>query len=342
MTASLPTLSVVIPVYNEPVWIGRAVADLGEAIARSKLPLAELIIVDDGSDDETQAALRSLSSPFEPRVLRQPNGGRLAARRTGIEAASGDFVLLIDSRVSIRPDALEFVAQGLRPEQPLPVWNAHVDIDLDRNPYGRFWDVLTQWAFRAYTDNPRTTSYGLEDFDRFPKGMTCFLAPRDRLLKAINGYHSYYEDPREANDDTPIIRTLAADSPINISPGFSCLYRSRTSLPSFLRHAFHRGSVFVDGYGRPGTRFFPIIAAFYPASVIALLYGAHRPRLLPAGVALASAGGAGVALVRRRSGADVWALATLGPLWLSVFAAGMWRGLWLALQARRAVGVTGE
>jgi glycosyltransferase involved in cell wall biosynthesis len=328
-----PTLSIVIPVYNEPTWIGPVVNDLITAVQRSPFDRPELVIVDDGSDEVTQSALAALQVPFQLRVLRQENRGRFAARRAGVEAADGELVLLLDARVSIAPDALAFVAQQLDRTGPLPVWNAHVDVDLRGNPYGRFWRVIEYLAFRDYLDDPRTTSYGLEEFDRYPKGTTCFLAPRERLLDAMSAFHSYYEDPRDANDDTPVIRALASNQRINISPGFACLYRSRDSLRPFIRHAYHRGGVFVDGYGRPGTRYFPVIAAYYPLSALALFLALRRPRLGVVAATIVPAAGAGGGLFLKRPHADTAALAGVGPFWLCAFGAGMWRGLWLALRA---------
>lgn len=330
----LPGLSVVIPIYNEPNWIGPVVDDLVTAVNRAPFDRVELIVVDDGSEEPTQKAIGALSTPFPLRVLRQANAGRFAARRAGIEAAGEDLVLLLDARVSICPDALTFVASELDRTGRLPIWNAHVDMDLRGNPYGRFWRVIEFMAFRDYLSNPRTTSYGLEEFDRYPKGTTCFLAPRQLLLDAISGFRSYYDDVRDANDDTPIIRTLAAQQPIHISPGFACLYRPRESVGPFIRHAFHRGGVFVDGYGRRGTRFFGVIAAFYPLSLLAAVGAVRRPRRAIAAAATAPLAGAGLGVALRRPRADSVALATVGPLWLGAFAAGMWRGLWLAAQAR--------
>jgi glycosyltransferase involved in cell wall biosynthesis len=329
-----PSLSVVIPVYNEPAWIVPVVDDLVAAVSRSPFEQVELIVVDDGSDEPTQAALESLDAPFPTRVLRQANSGRLAARRAGMEAATGDLVLLLDSRVSIDPDALAFVAAEFDRTGEMPIWNAHVEMDLRGNPFGRFWRVIEFMAFRDYLANPRTTTYGPEEFDRYPKGTTCFIAPRRMMLEAMGGFRSYYADVRDANDDTPIIRALAEQQPINISPGFSCLYRPRQSLGPFARHAFHRGGVFVDGYGRPGTRFFAVIVAFYPLSLLTAALAVRRPRQAVAAAAAAPLAGAGLGLALRRPRADSIALATVGPLWLAAFAAGMWRGLWLALRAR--------
>jgi glycosyltransferase involved in cell wall biosynthesis len=329
-----PTLSIVIPVYNEPRWIGPVVDDLVTSVSRAGFEDVELIIVDDGSDQPTQQALGSLRTPFPTRVLCQANGGRFAARRAGTEAATGELVLLLDARVSIAPDALAFVAAQLNGNDRLPIWNAHVHADLHRNPFARFWSVIEFLAFRDYLGNPRTTSYGLEEFDRYPKGTTCFLAPRELLLDAMSGFRSYYEDTRDANDDTPVIRSLAARQRINISPGFSCMYRPRTSWRPFMRHAYHRGGVFVDGYGRPGTRFFAVIAAFYPLSAISLALAIRHPRRALPAIAAAPLAGAAAGFGLKRARADTAALATVGPLWLCAFAAGMWRGLCLALRAR--------
>jgi glycosyltransferase involved in cell wall biosynthesis len=324
-------------VYNEPRWISVAVDDVAAALERAPFGDHEIIIVDDGSAEETRAALERLDTPGRLRIVRQDNQGRFAARRRGVEEASGDLVLLIDSRVSIHPDALRFVAERMHAGEPLPVWNAHVVVDVAGNPFARFWNVLTEIAFHEYFGNPRTTSFGAEEFDRFPKGTTCFLAPRALLEEAIEAFAaaSVYEDTRDANDDTIIIRHIAERQRINISPDFSCLYRSRDAIGPFLRHARHRGGVFVDGYGRPGTRFFPVIAAFFPLSSGAVVAVLRRPRLALVALATAPLAALGISARWRRPAADAGVLALLGPAWLVAFASGMWRGLWLAVRPRR-------
>jgi glycosyltransferase involved in cell wall biosynthesis len=333
MAAVPPSLSVVIPIYNEPHWIGTVVRDLVAAVQRAPFAPAELVIVDDGSDEQTQAVLAELEAPFPLRVLRQDNAGRFAARRCGIEAATGDLVLLLDSRVSIQADALAFVASEFDRTGPLPIWNGHVNLELRGNPFGRMWWILESVAWAEYRANPRTTSYGVVDFDHYPKGTSCFLAPRELLLDAAIRFESQFADLRDANDDTPMIRSLAEHQRINISPGFSCLYRPRRSLGAFIHHAYHRGSTFIDGFGHPGTRFFGVILAFYPVSLTAGMVAVAKPRLAAKAAMLAPAAGAGVGLALRRPRADTRALALVGPIWLAAYGAGMWRGLWLVLSA---------
>ncbi len=337
-----PTLSIVIPIYDEPHWIGVTVADAVAAVQRSSFAEPELIVVDDGSGEETRTALSRLHTPFPLQAIHQENRGRFLARKAGIRAARGDLILLLDARVSLRADGLDFISGRLDTDGTLPIWNGHCEIDLAGNPYARFWNVLTEVAYRDYFVAPRTMSYGIEQFDRYPKGTTCFLAPREALLDAIESFDSRYVDTRNANDDTSIIRSLAAKQPINISPEFACLYRSRDALRPFLRHAFHRGGVFVDGWARAGGRFSAVIVAFYPLSALAVVVALRRPRIALAAVLAAPAASAGAGAALRRSPADCAALGVLGPPWLCVFAAGMWRGLWLALRARATRVLTGR
>jgi glycosyltransferase involved in cell wall biosynthesis len=86
-----------MPAYNEEQGIADAVAEvLREVLAR--VPGSELIVVDDGSRDATGRILDALARD-EPavRVIHQPNGGHGRALRTGLDAATGDYLLLVDS-----------------------------------------------------------------------------------------------------------------------------------------------------------------------------------------------------------------------------------------------------
>ena len=90
-------LTVVMPAYNEAENIRAAVADVAAHVFPA-VPQAELLVVDDGSRDATGEVLAGIAAA-EPRlrVLSQANAGHGAALRGGIEAASGEYLLLIDS-----------------------------------------------------------------------------------------------------------------------------------------------------------------------------------------------------------------------------------------------------
>jgi glycosyltransferase involved in cell wall biosynthesis len=318
-----PILSVVIPVRNEAAHLPATLDALLLALDRSAFD-SEIVVVDDGSRDGSAEAARAFADERVPlRVVRLDGEGRFGARRAGLEAATGELALLLDARVRLDPDALRFLHERLDVGEA--IWNGHVHVE-DSSALGVFWRLLAELAWRDYFDNPRTTSFGADDFDRFPKGTTCFLAPRAALLSAFRGFRTRYRDVRLANDDTPILRDLAARERIHISPQFACTYSPRTSPARFLRHAVHRGTVFVDGHGTPDSRFFPVVVAFFPLSAAVAVAGLRRPVVLPLAAAAVGIGAAAVGVRSRRSRAEIGVLATVTPLYAFGHALGMWRG----------------
>ena len=331
----MATLSVVVPVYNAAANISDTLAAAVEAIGRAGSFKAELVIVDDGSTDGSAAiAEQAVAGRLPVRIVSQPNRGRFAARRAGVEAATGDWILLLDSRLTLAPEALQFVARQL--EQGDEVWTGHVEMDVDHDLYGTFWKLLAELAWSEYFDDPRTTSFGAADFDHFPKGTGCFFVSRQLLLQAIDAFRSRYADLRYANDDGPLIRWIAERQPVHVSPRFGALYVPRSRLDAFVRHSFHRGLVFLDGHGRPESRFYPVVVAFYPVSALLAVASLRRPGLIPAAAAVGALAGAALGLRRRRAPFEVASLAVLGPVYAAAHGAGMWRGLALLVRDRRA------
>jgi cellulose synthase/poly-beta-1,6-N-acetylglucosamine synthase-like glycosyltransferase/peptidoglycan/xylan/chitin deacetylase (PgdA/CDA1 family) len=104
----LPTVSVVVPAYNEEVGIERAVRSL----AGSDYPGLEVVVVDDGSTDRTAAIIERLGLA-NVHLVRQDNGGKAAALNTGIRMSHGEVVVMVDGDTVFESDTLRRLVQPL-------------------------------------------------------------------------------------------------------------------------------------------------------------------------------------------------------------------------------------
>src|SRR5215813_9544385 len=85
------SVTVVIPCYNAGCYLARTI----ESVLRQTCPVEEIIIVDDGSTDDTADVIKQ----YGKKVLyvSQKNNGTAAARNTGIELAHGQWIAFLDA-----------------------------------------------------------------------------------------------------------------------------------------------------------------------------------------------------------------------------------------------------
>lgn len=99
---TVPTVSVIIPTYNR----GRYIADAINSILAQSFTDFELIVVDDGSVDETTEIVGTVADPRLRLVRHEHNRGIPAARNTGLDEARGRFIAWLDSDDRARRDRL--------------------------------------------------------------------------------------------------------------------------------------------------------------------------------------------------------------------------------------------
>ncbi|WP_329301132.1 bifunctional polysaccharide deacetylase/glycosyltransferase family 2 protein [Streptomyces sp. NBC_00659] len=98
-------VTVIVPAYNEK----ECIANTLKSLARSTHPI-EIIVVDDGSDDNTSEIAESLGMP-NVRVIRQENAGKPAALNNGVRNARHDIVVMMDGDTVFEPDAVHQLVQ---------------------------------------------------------------------------------------------------------------------------------------------------------------------------------------------------------------------------------------
>ncbi len=162
-------VSVVIPVFNGARFIDET---LRSVFAQDYRPI-EVIVVDDGSTDDTPSVLARWP---EVVVIRQPNGGTASARNAGIARATGAFIALQDADDLWAPDKLSLQVQHLHEHPGDGYVVAHVQSFLEPGVERPAWVTDTQLA------EPRVGGLGN-------------LVVRREVLAAVGGFEAW--DPTD-------------------------------------------------------------------------------------------------------------------------------------------------
>lgn len=148
---SPPAVTVVIPAYNR----GRCIAEAIQSVLDQKTPFSyEILVVDDGSTDDTAAVAASFGSPV--RVITKQNGGPASARNAGVLAARSSLIAFLDSDDLMVGERLARQTEFLlsHPEVVLAFGDILVDPDPDESRLRAFYKlpfVPGQWLL---LDNP--------------------------------------------------------------------------------------------------------------------------------------------------------------------------------------------
>lgn len=106
---SAPKVSVIIPTYNCAEFVCRAVESVLVQTTRNY----EIIVVDDGSSDDTREVLTAYLGCPQFRYVHQENLGLPAARNSGARMSDSEYLAFLDADDALTPDALELMAAAL-------------------------------------------------------------------------------------------------------------------------------------------------------------------------------------------------------------------------------------
>jgi glycosyltransferase involved in cell wall biosynthesis len=102
-------VSVIIPSYNAARWVGNAI----ESVLNQTMSDFEVIVVDDGSSDDTGATVAKYLSDRRVRYISCENRGPSSAKNTGAKASCGDYLTFLDADDSLESCALELMLRTL-------------------------------------------------------------------------------------------------------------------------------------------------------------------------------------------------------------------------------------
>src|SRR5258707_10651350 len=117
----LDLTSVIIPCHNQARFLGEAV----ESVLAQTYPHCEVIVVDDGSTDDSPTIAASFD---RVRCLTQRNRGVAAARNSGLEVSNGDYVVFLDADDRLLPNALQDCVDSLNANPECAFVYGHVKL----------------------------------------------------------------------------------------------------------------------------------------------------------------------------------------------------------------------
>lgn len=113
--SSKPRFSIVAPVYNTSAFLSECLDSVEQQTYRN----FELVLVDDGSTDNSGKMCDEFAAQHAyARVIHQENQGLLLARRVGLQAARGEYIVTLDSDDMLRTDALELLSAEIDANHP--------------------------------------------------------------------------------------------------------------------------------------------------------------------------------------------------------------------------------
>jgi glycosyltransferase involved in cell wall biosynthesis len=163
-------VTIVIPCYNQARFLGEAI----ESVRHQTYAQREVIVVDDGSTDETAEVAAKYA---EVRLLRQANRGLAAARNRGLAAAQGEYIVFLDADDRLRPQAVECGQHCLM---------MHPDAAF---AYGRYLNIFADGSPPSPSSRPGVENeYYLHLLRVNYIGMHAAVIYRRKIIDTVNGF----------------------------------------------------------------------------------------------------------------------------------------------------------
>lgn len=194
-------VSVIIPTYNRAHFLAEAI----QSVLDQTFTDFELIIVDDGSTDNTEDIVMKFKDP-RIRYINQENSGVSAARNTGIKASDGEYIAFLDSDDIWLPQNLDFKVKLLdaRPEIGLVCSDAYFYDSYSGAILGRRWHDRT---FHGWVDDVLTATQEPVK-EMFTRG--CFITPQASVIRhSVFNQAGYFDESLQNHEDWDLFVRIA-------------------------------------------------------------------------------------------------------------------------------------
>lgn len=192
-----PLISILIPAYNAAPYLSRSV----ESALAQTYGNVEVVVVDDGSTDETLAVANRLASQDgRIRVLHQDNKGPAEARRTAFHAASGDYIAYLDADDELLPGTVAFLYDKIVEHQ----------LDL---AFGSMMKVVGEKSFEIHHDVEGVLD--ADEFLRFLFDRRCMCAQGEYLCRRDIWNDSLFPSNREMFPNEDVLMYILLSARVN-------------------------------------------------------------------------------------------------------------------------------
>lgn len=229
-------ISIIVPVYKAETFITRCI----ESIISQTYPNWELILVDDGSPDNSGRICEEFAQKDSRiHVFHKPNGGVSSARNLGIESAKGDWITFIDSDDYIRPNYLENLSNSADDDLIISGSQRFGESEDDyRLPESRKYEIheFIKMVFEAKSEDDIYTS--------------CISYPWGKLLKSDIIKHNdlYFNSKMKLAEDTNfMLQYLENVRNVSFLKGGDYMYNVTLRPKSYLQMSVEEYMMHVDG-----------------------------------------------------------------------------------------------
>lgn len=226
-----PLVSIIIPTYNHARFLTRSVSS---ALAQT-WPETEVIVVDDGSTDDTRSILDRFASAI--RYHYQPNSGLGAARNVGIRLARGSFLQFLDADDTISPQKIEVQIRPLLADD---------SIDLVYSNYEMMYEGRSK--MKVYDNPPESMRDLIAYYIRW--NLTPIHSPLHR--RTVIDKAGYFDQDRHAQEDWDFMfRAVLSGCRFKFVPGpFAQYYRDGSVISNDPELMYRRYRHMVEKFRR--------------------------------------------------------------------------------------------